>query len=74
MCDFDIISTYGMEINISEYSAKELEKKVHNFELVKDGTTHVRIDHKISGIGSAGCRTQLSDRWGCCVSSTPLLG
>lgn len=63
MGDFEIISTNGMEINVSEYSAKELTKKAHNFELVKDGTTHVRIDYKVSGIGSASCGTTLCEQY-----------
>lgn len=63
MGDFEIISSNGMEINVSEYSAKELEKKAHNFELEKDGATHVRIDYKVSGLGSGSCGPQLMEQY-----------
>ena len=61
--DFEFISKPGFEINISEYNAKELERKAHNFELEKDGTIHARIDYKVSGLGSGSCGPQLSERY-----------
>ena len=61
--DFEFISKPGFEINISEYNAKELERKAHNFELEKDGTIHARIDYKVSGLGSGSCGPQLSEQY-----------
>lgn len=61
--DFEFISKPGMEINISEYSAEELERKAHNFELEKDGAVHARIDCKVSGIGSGSCGPQLAEQY-----------
>lgn len=58
---FEFVSAMGFEINISEYSAKELERKAHNFELEKDGTVHARIDYKVSGLGSGSCGPQLAE-------------
>jgi len=36
-----------------------LYKAEHTDELVKDGKTHLRIDYKVSGIGSNSCGPQL---------------
>ena len=63
MGDYMFVSETGFEINVSEYTAAELEKKAHNYELVKNGATTVRIDYKVSGIGSASCGTQLLDKY-----------
>ena len=59
--NFEFVSAQGAEINVSEYSAKELERKAHNFELEKDGLVHVRIDYKVSGIGSNSCGPELCE-------------
>ena len=61
--DFEFVSRYGFELNVSEYSAQELEKKAHNFELAKDGSSHVRLDYKVSGLGSGSCGPQLSEQY-----------
>ncbi len=49
----------SFEICVSKYDAYELERKAHNFELVSDGYTNVRIDYKVSGIGSNSCGPEL---------------
>lgn len=48
-----------MEINVSRYSTAALLKAEHTDELVADGKTHLRIDYKVSGIGSNSCGPEL---------------
>lgn len=47
------------DFNISNYSSKELTKANHTDELNIDGNTHIRIDYKVSGIGSNSCGPEL---------------
>ena len=56
---FTFVSEKGFEFAVSEYSKEELTAKAHNFELEKDKHTNVRIDYKVSGIGSGSCGPQL---------------
>ena len=49
------------ECRVSQYSAHELFKKRHAANLETDGTTHVRIDYKESGIGSNSCGPFLAE-------------
>ena len=56
-------SNKGFEFNVSEYSKEELERKKHNFELATDEFTNVRIDYKVSGIGSGSCGPQLLEKY-----------
>lgn len=49
---YEFLSQQGFEFNISEYETTELASKKHNYELVKDTLTNVRIDYKVSGVGS----------------------
>ncbi|MBP3360786.1 MAG: glycoside hydrolase family 2 [Clostridia bacterium] len=56
-------STQGFEFNVSNYSTEELETKMHNYELQKDEFTNVRIDYKVSGIGSGSCGPQLMEKY-----------
>jgi len=60
---YKYISGQGMEINVSEYTSEELTKKDHYFELEKSGNTNVRIDYKVSGIGSGSCGPQLAEAY-----------
>ena len=48
-----------MEICVSRYSTAALTKAEHTDELVSDGKTHLRIDYKVSGIGSNSCGPEL---------------
>ncbi len=41
------------EFNVSEYTGEALEAAMHLDELVKNGYTNLRVDYKVSGIGSA---------------------
>ena len=47
------------EFNVSEYTSLDLEKAEHINELKKNGYTNLRIDYKVSGIGSASCGPEL---------------
>ncbi len=48
-----------MEIRVSEISTAALTKAEHTDELVRDGNTHLRIDYKVSGLGSNSCGPDL---------------
>ena len=47
------------EINVSKYSTHALTVAEHTDEPVADGNTHVRIDYKVSGVGSNSCGPDL---------------
>ena len=53
----------SFECNVSEYSMDALFKAKHTDELVKDGKVHVRVDYKMSGIGSHSCGPALSRKY-----------
>ena len=56
----------NFECNVSSYSSQNLTKAEHIDELVKDGKTHLRIDYKVSGIGSNSCGPQLAEKYRVC--------
>jgi beta-galactosidase len=60
---YKFVSEKGFEFNVSEYSTDALSNKAHNFELEKDKYTDVRIDCKVSGIGSGSCGPQLDPKY-----------
>ena len=47
--------TGNFEFNVSQYSIEQLWKAKHTDEIGESYATHVRIDYKNSGIGSASC-------------------
>ena len=49
--------------NLSEYTAEELTKKAHNYELEKSGHTILCLDYRQSGIGSGSCGPQLAPQY-----------
>jgi beta-galactosidase len=61
--DFEFISDKGYEFNISEYSVSELTKKQYCYDLEKSKYTNLRIDYKVSGIGSNSCGPQLAEKY-----------
>ena len=63
MGGFAFVAKQGFESNVSVYSAEELTEKNHNFELVSNGFANVRIDYKVSGIGSGSCGPQLLEKY-----------
>ncbi len=60
---YTFVSQKGFEFNVSDYSVSELESKRHYFELEKDEYTNVRIDYKVSGVGSGSCGPQLAEQY-----------
>ena len=53
----------GFECNVSSFSSETLEKAEHTDELAPDGNTHLRIDYKVSGLGSNSCGPQLIEKY-----------
>ena len=42
-------------INVSDYDTMTLAAAKHTDELKKNGLTNVRVDYRVTGIGSASC-------------------
>ncbi|MBQ2900255.1 MAG: glycoside hydrolase family 2 [Agathobacter sp.] len=59
----EFTSEKTFECNISKYSVDTLFKAAHTDELIEDGRVHVRIDYKMSGIGSHSCGPSLSKKY-----------
>ena len=57
------IADTSFEFNVSKYSTLALYKAEHTDELVADGKTHLRIDYKVSGIGSNSCGPALEKQY-----------
>ena len=53
----------AFEVNVSEYTIDNIYSATHSDELVKNGCTNVRIDYKVSGIGSNSCGPQLIEKY-----------
>ena len=51
------------ECNVSKYSIAQLDSARHTDEFVASGGTHLRIDYKNSGMGSASCGAVLDDKY-----------
>lgn len=51
------------DCNVSAYSVQALDAAEHTDELLKDGKTHLRIDYKVSGIGSNSCGPVLREKY-----------
>lgn len=45
----------SFEIHVSQFTASQLEQAAHTDGLRRDGLTHVRVDYKVSGLGSNSC-------------------
>ena len=56
-------SAEDMEINVSRYSTAALLNAEHTDELAADGKTHLRIDYKVSGLGSNSCGPDLEKKY-----------
>lgn len=56
-------SENGLDVQLSKYTTEALYQAKHSDELKEDGRTHLRIDYKNSGIGSASCGPELSDHY-----------
>ncbi len=53
----------NMEISVLHNSIEQIEKARHTDELKKSDGTHIRIDYKVSGIGSNSCGPQLLEKY-----------
>lgn len=51
------------ECNVSQYTSEALFEAQHINELKSNGTTHVRIDYKNSGLGSHSCGPELMEKY-----------
>jgi len=51
------------EINVSNYDSMALTKAQHIDELEKNDVVNIRIDYKVSGLGSASCETEMKDEY-----------
>lgn len=58
-----VFSADLFEFQVLPYSACELADARHMQELPESKTTHVRIDYKDSGLGSAACGSDLEERY-----------
>lgn len=58
-----VFSADDFEFQVLPYSAQELAQARHMQELPESRTTHVRIDYKNSGLGSAACGPELDARY-----------
>ncbi len=56
-------SDKDFEFNVSNYSTDALYNAEHTDELVGDGKVHLRVDYKVSGIGSNSCGPQLQEEY-----------
>ena len=51
------------EFNVSHYGAEMLTEAMHIDELKKSDCTNVRIDYKVSGIGSNSCGPEIAEKY-----------
>ncbi|MBO5069449.1 MAG: glycoside hydrolase family 2, partial [Roseburia sp.] len=59
----EFLSRDGFDANVSKYSIAALYQAEHTDELSADGKTHLRIDYKVSGIGSNSCGPELEEAY-----------
>ncbi|MBO7519831.1 MAG: glycoside hydrolase family 2, partial [Clostridia bacterium] len=53
----------SLDISVSQYSTEILDKAAHTDELYKTGKTYVRVDYKMSGVGSDSCGPKLPPQY-----------
>ncbi len=53
----------GMDINVSDYESLNLYRAKHTDEITKADGSILRIDYKVSGIGSNSCGPQLAEEY-----------
>ena len=51
------------EFNVSHYDAYRLDEAKHTDELIENNSTNIRIDYKVSGIGSGSCGPQPTKKY-----------
>ncbi len=62
----EFFSDNGFEFNVSQYDIPGFFNAAHTDELMKNGFTNLRIDYKVSGVGSASCGPFLSEKYRLC--------
>lgn len=60
---FEIKADTVMEISVLHHSIEQLREAEHTDELEKSAVTNVRVDYKVSGIGSNSCGPQLDGKY-----------
>lgn len=61
--DMQFTSDTGIEFNASDYTTEALYKAKHTDELTKDGLVHLKVDYKVSGLGSNSCGPALEEKF-----------
>ncbi|MGF7144205.1 beta-galactosidase [Anaerotaenia torta] len=59
----EFYSKQGFECNVSHYDSEQLSNALHNHELEPGNQTVVRVDYKVSGIGSHSCGPELIEKY-----------
>lgn len=57
------VSDGEFEFNVSQYTSEMLTEAMHTNELQPNGFTNIRIDYKVSGIGSNSCGPRLANQY-----------
>ena len=52
-----------MEICVLSHSIEQINAAQHTDEIGEPDATHIRIDYKVSGIGSASCGPELDKKY-----------
>ena len=55
----EFTSEQGFEANVSQFSMEALDRAEHTDELAADGKVHLRIDYRVSGLGTNSCGPEL---------------
>lgn len=55
----EFTSEQGVEANVSQFSTEALDRAEHTDELAADGKVHLRIDYRVSGLGTNSCGPEL---------------
>ena len=59
----EFTSQTGFECNVSKYTIDTLRKATHTNELTQDGKIYLRVDYKVSGLGSHSCGPELLEKY-----------
>lgn len=59
----EFVANTKFDMNVSKYHTAALYRARHTDELVEDGNIHVRIDYKMSGVGSNACGPALANKY-----------
>lgn len=59
----EFTSENAFECNVSAFSTNAIDRAEHTNELISDGKTHLRMDYKVSGLGSNSCGPALMEKY-----------